>query len=80
MADITIQEKINIVESHIKNVEYNQYNNQLSVLEEKAKSTPNQDTLTTLAANAVDYANQSTLLNNELIALQAEVASTSTSN
>jgi hypothetical protein len=75
MADITIQEKIGIVESHIRNVEYNQYNNQLSIIEEKARATPTDSTLATLAGNAVDYSNQLVLLNNELSALQASAAS-----
>jgi len=72
MAEISIDEKINIVESHIKNVEYNQYNNQLGILEEKAKASPSQANLSSLSANAADYVNQLASLNAELVTLQAQ--------
>jgi len=70
MTDITNDEKINIINSHIKNVEYNKYNAQLSILEENTKSSPDASLLTNLNNQIKDYDNQLQVLNAEVAKLQ----------
>lgn len=70
---LTSEEKIAIIDSHIKNIAVNQYNIQLNLLEENAKPTPD-------AANVSGYNNQITQMNNQISALQSELDSLKTSN
>lgn len=43
--EITTEEKIGIIDQHIKGLNYNKYNLDLTVLELQAVSTPNQESL-----------------------------------
>jgi hypothetical protein len=70
---LTTQEKIDIINSHIKNIAINQYNVQLNLVEENAKPAPD-------ASNVLAYNNQITQMTNQIVALEAEAAKLSTAN
>jgi hypothetical protein len=38
--DLTAEEKISVINSHIKNIKYNKFNAELVIVEENATSTP----------------------------------------
>ena len=64
---LTSQEKISVIESHIKNVQYSKYNAELTLIEENALETPN--------ADAVQRANASIAsANAQITALEAQIA------
>ena len=50
MTTLNNEEKLSIVNQHIKNVEYNKYNLQLSLIEENAVSSPNAEAISSLNA------------------------------
>ena len=64
---LTSQEKIGVIESHIKNVQFSKYNAELTIIEENALETPN--------ADAVERANASIAsANAQITALEAQIA------
>jgi CII-binding regulator of phage lambda lysogenization HflD len=70
MTILTNEDKISIVNQHKKNVEYSKYNLQVSLIEENAVTSPDQD--------AIDALNDKiTEINKKLTALDAELASLS---
>ncbi len=69
---ITNDDKINVVNQHIHNVDLNTYNLELTVIEENAKASPSQSLLNSLQAQLTDFAAQKTLLEAELASLQGE--------
>lgn len=75
------QEKIAIAEQHMKNVLYSEYNVSLSLSEANSASKPNADNIASLNAQAADIAAQKSLLQAEIDAQNALIASESqTSN
>jgi hypothetical protein len=59
------EEKISVVDSRIRSLEYNKYNLQLSLIEENAVSIPNEDSIESIE-------NQMNLVNLKIAALQSE--------
>jgi hypothetical protein len=70
MAILTNEEKAAIINQHKRNVEYSKYGVELSIIEENAIQSPNQDTISSLNASLAD-------LNSKLSALDDELASLS---
>ena len=68
-ATLTNQEKIDIVNQHLKNVNYSLYNLSLSVVEENAVSEPNSDSIANLNAQISDLNAKKTTLEAELQSL-----------
>lgn len=66
--ELTNEEKISIVNSHLKNLELSIYNVSLSILEEESKSVPDDSSLTTLNSDLTN-------LNSRKAALLAELNS-----
>lgn len=66
MTTLTNQEKIDIVNQHLKNVNYSLYNLSLSVVEENAVSEPNSDALINLNAQISDLNAKKNTLEAEL--------------
>ena len=64
--ELTKEEKIGVIQSHMKNVQYSKYNAQITLVEEGALATPNAENVT--AANEVI-----TKADAQLAALQAEI-------
>ena len=63
--ELTNDEKINIINSHIKNLVYNKYNVELSLIEENSKPSPDEKNVNTLNEQISQF-------NLQFIALQAE--------
>jgi hypothetical protein len=66
---LTPEEKLQIVEQHLKTVLFSEYNIQLSLIEANTVSTPNQSNIDSLNAQATDIAAQKTALLQEVSSL-----------
>ena len=64
--ELTTEEKIAVINSHIKNVQYTKYNAQISLVAENALETPSADKV----ASANEVVTNADL---QLVALQAEI-------
>ena len=62
---LTNEEKISIINSHLKNLEYNKFNIEMSIVEESAKSTPDSSNLSSLNSQASEIDVQIAALNAE---------------
>ena len=62
---LTNEEKISIINSHLKNLEYNKFNIEMSIIEENAKSTPDSSTLSSLNSQVSEIDVQVAALNAE---------------
>ena len=68
--DLTAEEKIAVINSHIKNISYNKFNAELVVIEENATSTP----------SAIKISDASTIITEataQIIALEAQITALS---
>ncbi|CAB5218160.1 hypothetical protein UFOVP204_42 [uncultured Caudovirales phage] len=74
MSELSNEQKIQIIQTHIQTVVYNGFNLEVSILEEKAKNTPDQTVLTNLYAQSSDCERQINALNTELAKLQVPSA------
>jgi hypothetical protein len=63
---LTNEEKSGIISQHIKNVEYSLYNLSLSLIEENAVSSPDEDKISSLNDQIADLNAQKTALETEL--------------
>ncbi len=63
---ITNEEKLAIVSQHIKNLELNKFNLELSLIEENAKLDPKQDNITPIETDIDDVVAKITALTVEL--------------
>ena len=75
--ELTAEEKTAIIESHIKNCLYNQYNINVSLIEERTKAVLDQKSIDNLNSQLTDVTNQITALQNEIASL---TSSQTTSN
>jgi hypothetical protein len=64
--ELTTEEKIAVIQSHVKNVQYNKYNAQITLVAENALETPDADKV----ASANEVITKASL---QLVALQAEI-------
>lgn len=70
MTILTNEDKISIINQHKKNVEYSKYNLQVSLIEENAVTSPDQD--------AIDALNDKiSEIDKKITALDAEISSLS---
>lgn len=67
MTTLSNEDKVSIINQHKRNIEYVRYGIQLSIIEENAITTPNQESLDSFNANIAD-------LDSKLAALDAELA------
>ena len=67
--ELTTQEKTDIVNQHLRSLEFSIYNLNLSILEEESKSTPDETILASLNSNLLDFNAKKTALLAELSAL-----------
>lgn len=65
MTTLTNEDKLGVVNQHIKNAEFNKYNIELSLIEENAVASPDANTVSSLNT-------QLTAINAKLAALEAE--------
>ena len=66
---LTTQEKTDIINQHLRNLELSSYNLELSVLEEESKSTPEAAILTSYNSDLSDLNAKKTALLDELASL-----------
>jgi prefoldin subunit 5 len=69
--ELSNEEKIGIVNQHIKNLAYNKYNLQMTIAELEAVSTPSQNDIDDINAQIATVDLKISALNAELVTLQA---------
>jgi len=67
--ELTNEEKISIIDQHLKNLEYNRYNLEISVLELTSGTNPKQESITDIQAQIDSIIAQQTALNAEIASL-----------
>jgi hypothetical protein len=67
--ELTNAEKISIIDQHLKNLEYNRYNLEISVLELTSGTNPKQESITDIQAQIDSIIAQQTALNAEVASL-----------
>jgi len=65
MSLLTNEDKISIIDQHQRSVEYSKYNLQLSVIEENAIDSPNQETIESLNSQIAEIDKKIAALNAE---------------
>ena len=60
------EEKTGIINQHLKNLHYNKFNIEISIIEENAKSTPETEILANLNSQLSDFSSRITALEEEL--------------
>jgi hypothetical protein len=67
--ELSNEEKTDIVNQHLRSLEFSIYNIELSVMEEQSKSTPEESMTEALNTNLADLNAKKTVLLNELASL-----------
>ena len=67
---LTNEEKINVVNQHLKNLEFSIFNLSLSIIEEEAAINPNSENISSLNAQVTDISAKKTALLAELEELE----------
>lgn len=70
---LSTQDKIGIVQQHIKNLQLNKYNLEVSIVEENALQNPAQSTLDSLNSQISDIVAKLAVLNTELTTLEGSL-------
>ena len=73
MTTIEPSDQLAILNSHFKNLDFNEYNLQVSIIEENAKSTPNAEALDLINRQLADVAKQKTALQTEIASVTANI-------
>jgi hypothetical protein len=66
---LTNEEKISIIEQHLKNLEYNRYNLEISMIEITSATSPKEESVENLQAEIDSIASQQAALASELASL-----------
>jgi hypothetical protein len=66
---LTNEEKISIIEQHLKNLEYNRYNLEISMIEITSATSPKEESVENLQAEIDSIASQQAALAAELASL-----------
>lgn len=69
MTVLTKSDKLQIIESRVRTLEYKQYSLDVDVIVENAKSTPDQDALAVINTAVEEIGDQIAALNSELAAV-----------
>lgn len=64
------QEKLQIIRSHIKNLQYSKYNLELSILAEQSIDVPNESNMIGLQMQLEDIIDKQTVLENKLLEVE----------
>ena len=67
--ELTNAEKISIIDQHLKNLEYNRYNLQVSILELTSATNPKQESIDDIQAQIDSIVAQQNALNAEVTSL-----------
>jgi len=71
MTTLTKQDKLQLINSHKRSIEYSKYGLELDIIQENAKTTTNQEEIDRLTDLIEDADNQLTALNAELAIVNA---------
>ena len=71
MTTLTKQDKLQIISSHIRNLEYRKYGLELDIIVEEAKTTPVSEVISKHQEALDEINNQMAALNTELAAINA---------
>lgn len=71
MTTLTKQDKLQIISSHIRNLEYRKYGLELDIIVEEAKTTPISEVISKHQESLDEISNQMAALNTELAAINA---------
>jgi len=74
MTTLTKQDKLQLINSHKRSIEYSKYGLELDIIQENAKTTTNQEEINRLTDLIEDADNQLTALNAELAIVNALTA------
>ena len=66
MSNITPEDQITVLNAHKKNLNFNEYNLQVSLIEENAKTAPSETIISNLNTQIADIAKQKTALDAEI--------------
>ena len=66
MTALTNEEKVVIVNQHLKNLNYSKFNIEISLIEENAKSIKDTDQIASLNAQSIDIDSRITALENKI--------------
>ena len=66
MSDLTNEDQLAVLTSHKKNLEFNAYNLQVSIIEENAKDAPDSNSITILKKKIAEIENQKAALDTEI--------------
>jgi hypothetical protein len=69
--ELTKEEKIQIINSHLRNLAYSKYNLELDILQENAKTDVSAPAVTSLQSLATEISSQISALDAELVAVSA---------
>ena len=69
--ELTNEEKADIVNQHLRSLEFSIYNIELSVMEEESRITPEESMLQSLNTSLTDLSAKKTMLLNELASINA---------
>jgi hypothetical protein len=78
--ELSPQEKIVIVDQHLKNVLYSEYNAQISLIEAQSVSAPNQASVDNINSQIKDISLQAAALQKEIDLLNSLISQTSVAN
>lgn len=70
--DVTKEEKLAIIASHIRNIKVNKFNLELTVLEENASTSPNEDDIASINSQIAVIDRKISALESKYTAVQAE--------
>jgi len=71
MAALSKEDKLQLINSHMRNLEYRKYGLELDLLVENAKETPNSDVINACTTSIEEIDNQVSALNTELATVNA---------
>jgi hypothetical protein len=66
MAILTKEEKAQIINSHIRSLEFNKYNLEIDIIQENAKETPSTETINSINTQKSEVSDQIAALTSEL--------------
>lgn len=68
--ELDIEEKINIIDQHKKNIQYSKYNLEITLLTENAVSEPDNNIIKSITDKITDLNNKIAVLDKELASLK----------
>lgn len=69
--ELSKEEKIQIINSHKRNLAFNKYNLEIDILQENAKTSPNTSVVSNIETQIAEITNQITALEAELTSVSA---------